>query len=161
MNFYQDVIVKDSRFNSMSVIKDPLLLEPITRSAVANVICTAETMYRLDLRIGETYRSVARQHELYLRGATTLPTVGVHHYGLACDLWIYIAGIPSWKADYSALRALSIIAKMVWGGDWGAPDKAHTVRDFDHIQRISLADQTRLFAGSWYPATDYVAAQLG
>jgi hypothetical protein len=159
--FYNDVIVKDKRFGSLSAIKDPMLLEPVTRFATITMMDIARQWHGVDLRIGETYRSQARQRALFSAGATTLKNVGVHHYGLACDLWIYIGGIPSWKADYSILGPLAAQTNMIWGGDWAAPNAPHTFRDYDHIQRISLADQTKLFAGTWYPEPGYVAHAVG
>jgi hypothetical protein len=39
--------------------------------------------------------------------ATKLKTVGVHHYGLACDLVKDIAGEPSWKGDFAFLGRLA------------------------------------------------------
>ena len=39
--------------------------------------------------------------------ATQLKTVGVHHYGLACDLVKDIGGSASWKVDFSFLGKLA------------------------------------------------------
>lgn len=37
----------------------------------------------------------------------------------------------------------------------GQPDKPHTFIDDDHVQRVTLARQAKLFAGGWYPDKDY------
>lgn len=159
-NFYLDVIQQDGRFNSTERISDTMLLEPQTRGAVEGII-TAAALQGIELQVFETYRSQARQALLFAQGASKLRTVGVHHYGLACDIVIAVAGEPSWKADYSILGKLAADQKLVWGGDWGEPNEPHSFRDSDHVQRIALVDQARLFAGTWYPEEDYVAGGVG
>src|SRR5271166_1647405 len=104
-NFYTDVIGADPRFNSTSRISDPNLLEPTTRALVEAIIADAAAN-GLQLMIFETYRSQARQAALFEQGATKLQKVGVHHYGLACDLVKNINGEPSWKGDFSLLGQL-------------------------------------------------------
>ena len=61
--------------------------------------------------------------------ATKLKTVGVHHYGLACDLVKDIAGEPSWKGDFAFLGRLAKKHKMIWGGDWRSPGARHEFVD--------------------------------
>lgn len=160
MSFYLDVIRHDLRFRSVTPIRDTLLLEPITRMAVM-AMCADAKAKGIDMRVGETFRSKERQEHLFQQGATKLRAVGVHHFGLACDLWIYIGGQINWKADYSIIRPLAIKYNFVWGGDWGTPDKPHSFRDYDHIQRIAIEDQPRLFNLSWYPDKDYVSPKIG
>jgi hypothetical protein len=82
----------------------------------------------------------------------------VHHFGLACDLGIVVAGQINWKADYGILGQLAQKHRLVWGGDWGTPDRPHSFRDYDHLQRIDVADQHQLFDGSWYPIHTYEPA---
>jgi hypothetical protein len=153
-NFYLDVIKKDKRFLSTNVIKDPALLEPTTRAAVKAIIADAQT-HGMNLMIFETYRSQERQQLLFDQGATKLKVVGVHHYGLACDLVKNVGGAPSWKGDFSLLGILAKAHGLIWGGDWGKPGIPHSFVDSDHVQRCSLADQVRLFNGSWYPDANY------
>src|SRR5579862_5961696 len=98
-NFYTDVIQKDPRFKSASRIADLALLEPVTRANVQQIIADAATA-GIKLMVFETYRSQARQAALYAQKATQLKTVGVHHYGLACDLVKDVGGEPSWKGDF-------------------------------------------------------------
>jgi glycoside hydrolase-like protein len=117
-NFYVDVIMNDPRFNSSKRIADPELLEPVTRDLVQAIIADAAAN-GLKLMIFETYRSSARQIALFNQGATKLKQVGVHHYGLACDIVKDINGQPSWKGDFSMLGALAKHHKLIWGGDWG------------------------------------------
>ena len=129
MSFYTDVLQKDSRFHSTTPIRDPALLEPVTRAAVAAIIADAKAE-GIELMILETYRSQELQQIYFTRGATQLRTVGVHHYGLACDLGIVVAGQVNWKADYSILGRLAAKHDLVWGGDWGDPADPHSFRDY-------------------------------
>ncbi len=153
-NFYLDTISKDSQFHSLSPISDPLLLEPNFRAIIETIIADAATQ-RTTLIILQTYRSQELQELYFEQGATQLKTVGVHHYGLACDLGIEIGGQINWKADYSVLGRLADKHGVIWGGDWGTPNRSHSFRDYDHIQRIAVADQNKLFSGAWYPDANY------
>jgi hypothetical protein len=153
-NFYTDVIIQDSRFNSAKKISDPELLEPATRDRVMAIIADAAAN-GLKLMIFETYRSQARQLALFNQGATKLKQVGVHHYGLACDIVKDIAGQPSWKGDFSLLGDLGRHHGMIWGGDWGTPGSKHSFVDADHVQRCSIGRQASLFGGDWYPNDNY------
>lgn len=153
-NFYTDVIMNDPRFNSAKRIADPELLEPVTRDLVQAVIADAAAN-GLKLMIFETYRSQARQLALFNQGATKLKQVGVHHFGLACDIVKDINGQPSWKGDFSMLGALAKHHRLIWGGDWGTPGSVHTFVDTDHVQRVTIGRQARLFGGDWYPDANY------
>jgi hypothetical protein len=153
-NFYTDTIEKDSRFDSTNRIADPALLEPSTKQRVEAIIDEAKSQ-GIELMIFETYRSQARQQQLFDQGATTLQDVGVHHYGLACDIVKCINGDPSWKGDFSFLGTLAKKHGLIWGGDWGDPSKKHTFIDAVHVQRCSLEDQQDLFSGNWYPDQNY------
>lgn len=153
-NFYTDVICKDKRFNTVAQINDIALLEPVTRAAVQKIIALA-AVAGVHLLVGETYRSKARQQYLFQKGATKLKAVGVHHYGLACDLWIEHDGAVDWKADYKVIGPWAKDVDLIWGYDWGQPNAPHSFRDIDHVQRCRLADQNRLFAGTWYPDETY------
>jgi hypothetical protein len=153
-SFYAEVISHDPRFDSASRVADPALLEPITRQLVEGIVTAAEQM-GIDLMIYETYRSQARQQELFDNGATKLRKVGVHHYGLACDIVRVVGGEPSWKGDFSFLGQLAHSAGLIWGGDWGAPQIKHSFVDSVHVQRCTVARQADLFAGGWYPDDAY------
>jgi hypothetical protein len=118
--FYSDVIAQDPRFTSTSRISDPELLEPITRDLVEGIIAAAEEQ-GFDLMIFETYRSQERQEQLFLQGATQLRRVGVHHFGLACDIVRSVNGEPSWKGDFSIVGQLAQSAGLVWGGIGAIP----------------------------------------
>ena len=114
--------------------------------------CIAEAdKLGIKLMAYETYRSQERQALLFERGATKLKTVGVHHYGLACDLVRDINGLPSWKGDFAFLGKLARKQKLIWGGDWKG------FVDLVHVQRITVARQKALFAGTWYPDAYYDA----
>jgi hypothetical protein len=154
MNFYTDVIKQDKRFHSSSRIIDSALLEPITRQKVVDLIAAA-ALEGIALMIFETYRSKERQEVLFNAGASKLRTVGVHHYGLACDIVRAVNKEPSWKGDFTFLGRLAKDNGLIWGGDWGAPGTHHSFVDSVHVQRCTVGDQEGLFAGTWYPEVSY------
>ena len=153
-NFFTDVISPDPKFNSVARIADLSLLEPITRQLVEGIVSAAQKM-GIEIMAFETYRSQARQQQLFNQGATKLRTVGVHHYGLACDIVRVAGGEPSWKGDFSFLGQLAHSSGLIWGGDWGAPNIHHSFVDNVHVQRYTVARQGDLFAGAWYPDDTY------
>lgn len=153
-NFYTTTILPDPRVNSATRIDALDLLEPTLRSAVASIIADAAS-HGIAFMVFETYRSPARQAALYAQGATRLRTVGVHRYGLACDVVKSVNGEPSWKGSFTLLGALAQQYGLLWGGDWGDPTRVHTFVDACHVQRCTLARQPELFAGTWYPDAAY------
>jgi D-alanyl-D-alanine carboxypeptidase len=153
-NFYSDVICKDARFAALTRVSDPSLLEPATRQLVQSVVSAAQRM-GIEVMIYETYRSQNRQQELFNNGATKLRSVGVHHYGLACDIVRVAAGEPCWKGDFSFLGQLARSCGLIWGGDWGTPEIKHSFVDSVHVQRCTVARQGDLFAAGWYPDNAY------
>jgi hypothetical protein len=152
--FFSEVICQDPRFSSPERCADLALLEPITREAVEAVIEDARE-HGVILMPWETYRSRQRQLHLFLQGASHLREVGVHHYGLACDLVKSIAGEPSWKGDFGFLGVLAKQHGLVWGGDWGNPGIRPAFVDSVHVQRIKVRDQANLFRGDLYPGATY------
>ena len=151
-NFYTDVIRKDHRFNSTDVIKDMALLEPVTRAAVAAIIADGAGAFQ----VLETYRSQARQHYLFGKGATRLSKVGCHGYGVACDIGLIHNGkMDPDGAHYDLLRILAEKHGLISGSDWGQPNVSHSFRDYDHVQRIAISRQNSMFAGTWYPDANY------
>jgi len=153
-NFFTDVISQDSRFNTTTRVADPALLEPMTRQLVQKIVDAAQQM-GIAVMIFETYRSQARQLDLFNNGATKLRTVGVHQYGLACDIVRVAGGEPSWKGDFSFLGQLAHSSGLIWGGDWGDPGIKHSFVDSVHVQRCTVARQGDLFAGNFYPDDSY------
>ena len=153
-DFYRDVISPDPRFDSVARVSDLSLLEPITRQLVQGIVLAAQQM-GIEIMAFETYRSQERQTELFNQGASKLRNVGVHHFGLACDLVKDVNGDPSWKGDFGFLKDLAEDNGLIWGGDWGNDTIVHSFVDSDHVQRINVADQARLFDVSWYPDADY------
>ena len=153
-SFYTDVIAKDRRFHSVDRIADPNLLEPGTRALVQAIIADARQL-GIELMIYESYRSNERQQALFDQHATQLKKVGVHHYGLACDIVKSVGGEPSWKGDFSFLGHLARHHGLVWGGDWGQPSIRHSFHDNDHVQRCTIGRQASLFSGAWYPDANY------
>jgi len=152
--FYTDLIQQDARFQSAARVADLALLEPTMRRLVQQIVDNAQKM-GISLMVYETYRSQARQLELFQNGATKLATVGVHHYGLACDIVRDVAGEPSWKGDFAFLGELAHASGLIWGGDWGNPNLKHSFVDPVHVQRCTVARQPALFAGTWYPDEAY------
>ena len=153
-NFFTDVIAGNARVNSPNRIADLNLLEPITRQKVLVILADARA-HGIEFMVFETYRSQARQEVLFSQGATQLQKVGVHHYGLACDIVKSVGGEPSWKGDFALLGEFARAHGLIWGGDWGTPGRPHNFVDPVHIQRCSIAKQAALFRGEWYPANDY------
>ncbi len=96
MSFYTDVLQTNPLFNPPDRIADLDLMEPITRAAVGQILAAAAAQ-GIKLMVFETYRSQQRQTKLFNQGASKLQTVGVHLFGLACDLVTDINGQPSWK----------------------------------------------------------------
>lgn len=154
MSFYEDVIHCDARFHSAARINDMALLEPVTRAAVEAIMRDAAAAWT-PLLVFETYRSQARQEALFNHGATQLRRVGVHGFGLAADLVKDINGEPSWKGDFAFLAALARKHGLISGLDWGMPGVPHSFIDACHVQRITVADQARLFVVPWYPEPTY------
>lgn len=152
--FYTDVISADARFGAVTRIADSSLLEPMTRRLVEGLVISAHQM-GIEVMIYETYRSQNRQQALFENGASKLRTVGVHHYGLACDIVRVVSGEPSWKGDFSFLGQLAHSSGLIWGGDWGDPTIKHSFIDSVHVQRCTVARQGNLFAGTWYPEGTY------
>jgi D-alanyl-D-alanine carboxypeptidase len=153
-NFYTDVILKDQRFKTTKRVDDLMLLEPATRQLVESIIADAKA-HGVALMAFETFRSAARQQILFQQGASKLQKVGVHNYGLACDIVKSIDGDPSWKGDFSLLGQLAHSHKLIWGGDWGNPNIKHSFIDLVHVQRCTIARQASLFTRKWYPDENY------
>ena len=153
-NFFTDVIQPDPRRLSTARINAIDLLEPVTRAAVQAILVEASAL-GIPLIIFETFRSQARQTELFAKKATKLKDVGVHHYGLAADLVKDIGGEPSWKGDFGFLGKLAKSHGLIWGGNWGKPGKPTGFVDGVHVQRVTVARQKGLFAGTWYPDASY------
>lgn len=153
-NFYTEVIRQDPRFTSTEIVNDLDLLEPVTRHKVLAIVAAAREQ-GLELMGFETYRSKQRQEQLFEQGVTKLKAVGVHHFGLACDLVRSVNGRPSWAGDFSLLGRLAHEQGLIWGGDWGRPDQPNDFLDVVHVQRCSVERQPELFAGTWYPDADY------
>jgi hypothetical protein len=153
-SFYEDVIKNDRRFESVKRVSDMELLEPVTRAAISNIVEDARAL-GIDLMVFETYRSPARQQQLFNQGASKLRVVGVHHYGLACDLVKVVSDEPSWKGDFSFLGRLAHEHGLIWGGDWGDPTVSHSFVDAVHVQRCAVSMQPALFRGSFYPEATY------
>ena len=147
-NFYLDVISQDHRFRSTRVVSDVQMLEPIMRGKVTAIIQEARE-HGVNFMVFETYRSQARQAQLFKEGASKLQKVGTHHYGIACDIVRSVNGQPSWKGDFSLLGQLAKKHGLIWGGNWTG------FVDAVHVQRCALGRQELLFAGSWYPDDVY------
>ena len=155
MSFYDDVIKLDPRFNLSTRCSDMMMLEPVTRAAVAGIIADVQSQFGITMMVFETFRSQARQQLLFAQKATQLQKVGVHGFGLAADLVKVINGEPSWKGDFTFLAGLAKAHGLISGVDWGQPEVKHSFIDSDHVQRCAVADQNKLFAGTFYPDDSY------
>lgn len=153
-SFFTKTIQTDPRYQSPKRLSPRNLLEPATLAAVDAIMKDAAAA-GIPLMLYETFRSKERQQELFKKGATKLKTVGVHHYGLACDLVKDVNGEPSWKGDFTFLGKLARRHGLIWGGDWGKPGVKPKFFDGVHVQRITVARQASLFAGTWYPDSNY------
>lgn len=154
-NFYTDVIQKDPRFSSVARVADMALLEPLTRAKVEAVLASARERFGIKLMVWETYRSTYRQLALFRQGATKLSKAGVHGYGLAADIVKDDGGQPSWKGDFTFLARLAQENGLISGQDWGHPGVPTDFVDACHVQRIAVAMQPQLFAGTWFPGEAY------
>lgn len=153
-NFFTDTIFPDPRYDTLNIVKDLGLLEPVTRAAVTGIVSDASSQ-GIVLVVFETYRSQDRQTQLFNQRASQLKQVGVHHYGLACDLVVSVSGKLTWNVDYTFLGPLAKAHGLIWGGDWGVPGVKHSFVDSDHVQRCTVAKQAALFGGTWYPDDAY------
>ena len=153
-NFFLDNIAHNLELETTARRNEISLLEPVTRRIVELIISEASAQ-GLELMVFETYRSKARQEQLFNQGASKLRKVGVHHYGLACDLVKSVNGEPSWKGKFSLVGELAHSFGLIWGGDWGNPHIPHSFIDVYHVQRCTIARQGELFTGRWYPDEDY------
>ncbi len=153
-SFYEDVILKDGRVEAHDRVSDVALLEPVTRQKVQALIADAKAQ-GVELMVFETYRSPARQQQLFTERKTRLQKVGVHHYGLACDIVKSVHGQPSWDGSFDVLGTLAHKHGLIWGGDWGNPAAHHDFVDAVHVQRCAVSKQNELFARSWYPDPSY------
>lgn len=155
MSFYLDVLKKDQRFNSPALINDLNLLEPTFRARVLQFISYASAAGHA-VRVVETYRSQVRQRRLFDQKKTELKNVGVHGFGLAADLALYVDGKYDPKGeDYLFFIDLAKKADELSGINWGEPCQKHEFEDYDHLQGVPLFRQPDLFAGRWYPDPDY------
>ena len=155
MSFYTDVIMKDPRFGSTNVCKDMQMLEPGMRAATLALISDAAVAGH-ELRVMETMRSSARQTHLYNQGFTQLRTVGVHKFGLAVDLGLFVNGVYQEDGEkYAFLVDFGKKHGLVSGVDWGTPQLKHSFHDWDHLQRVPVCRQHDLFNLSWYPPETY------
>ncbi|GAC1340040.1 MAG: hypothetical protein NVSMB26_28000 [Beijerinckiaceae bacterium] len=119
-NFFTDVILKSPwAHNAGGVCRDPHMLEPGTRAKVEAFIAEAKALGH-DLRIAETYRSQARQSELFHEHKTQLSKVGCHGYGVAADFALYINGnkYDPRGEDYMFFQALCVKHKLISGIGW-------------------------------------------
>lgn len=160
-NFYTDTIQRDPRFHSVVPVHDTKLLEPVFWAMVQGFTADAHVEGHV-LAILETYRSRELQEHYFQTHKAQLQHVGVHHWGLAVDLVVILASGADWvQKDYDFFGSLAVKHELVWGRDWGEPKKRHSIVDSVHLQRITLADEAKLFSGAWYPSADYVPSEVG
>lgn len=153
LSFYDTTIRNSKAFRSDAVCKDVALLEPGTRAAVAALVAEAKADGH-DVRLLETYRSQTRQSALFQARRTQLRVVGCHGYGIAADLGVFVNGrYAEDNKPYLFLRELARKHGLISGLDWGHAGPLSW--DSGHVQRVPVWRQPDLFAGRWYPPTDY------
>ena len=109
----------------------------------------------------ETFRSPARQAEVYEKGYSRIKTPGPHAFGLAIDIVGTANGKPlsgifdsaSWSHQKYPWRKLGEVVEsygLIWGGRW------KSIVDYPHLQAIpvDLKLYRRILSGEWYPAAD-------
>lgn len=157
INFYQDVIAKGPWMNDPNKHNDFNLLEPVMRRKVQAIIADAKS-HGVEVCCYETFRSSARQQQLFAQGATQLRVVGVHHYGLAADIVpLDENGNPTWD-NTQAFKLIAHLAHaydLITGSDWGHPWRPTSFPDLPHVQRLAVIDQGSLFRGEFYPGDTY------
>jgi hypothetical protein len=92
-SFYEDVIKNDPRFNSVKRVNDPELLEPVTRAAINSIVEDARAL-GIDLMVFETYPVRPASRNCSIKVPQSCGSLGVHHYGLACDLVKVVRDAP-------------------------------------------------------------------
>lgn len=154
VSFYDTTIRNSRYFRSDDVCKDPAMLEPGTRAAVAALMDEAKSEGH-DLRLLETYRSQTRQSYLFTKHVTQLRVVGCHGYGVAADFGVFINGkYAEDNGPYVFLRQLARKHGLISGQDWGHAKSTGFV-DSGHVQRVPVWRQGQLFSGMWYPPAQY------
>jgi hypothetical protein len=86
-----------------------------------------------NLRLLETYRSKARQTQLFHQRKTQLPKVGCHRFGVVADLGPFHQqqeNIPAASQDYSFFQALCAMLKLISRIGWGTPHEKHPPPDY-------------------------------
>jgi len=155
VSWYQEVIKHSAAFGLPTVCKSMELLEPGFRTALVALLAHAKGAGH-ELRVLETYRSPTRQEALYKAGATQLKSVGVHSFGLAVDLGLFLGGkYVQAAAPYNFLVNLAAKYQMISGINWGHDNKKATFVDAGHLQRVPVFRQPDLFAERWYPPRTY------
>lgn len=153
-NFYKQYICECAQYRTDQRVSTLDLLEPETRLRVVRILAGAKSI-GIDVAVFETYRSQERQAALFAQGVTQLARVGTHHFGLACDIVRIESGKPTWAGDYTFLGRLAAAHGLIWGGDWGRPERVPSFVDGVHVQRCTVARQPALFDGTWYPEETY------
>jgi len=115
--------------------RDIKQLHPRLQQKVAElkVLCEKEGLV---LGIGECFRSVAEQDELYAQGRTTSGSIvtnakgstysSQHQWGIAFDFFKNVKGHAyDDAAFFSRVGALAKSIGLAWGGDWSKPDRPH------------------------------------
>jgi peptidoglycan L-alanyl-D-glutamate endopeptidase CwlK len=93
------------------------------------VVQRAIELTKVDFAVTEGLRSLERQRELYLKGASQIKEGGTHIEGRAIDVVAYIGNRISWElnlyddiADAMRLAAIEANVGLRWGAAWNIPD---------------------------------------
>jgi hypothetical protein len=137
MSWYKEYIQKSKFFGTTRRAVDLEWLYPPFRAKIETLLEKAKAA-GLDVMVFETYRSQARQAQLYKQGATKIKTNGMHHFGVACDIVFKTpAGNPTWKGPWESLGAIGRGCGLYWGGDW------KSFKDSPHFQLIPATKEAQ------------------
>lgn len=123
----------------------------------------------IPLQVFETFRSRARQTELYAKGRTTAgprvtkakPGQSFHQYGIAADLVLWIDGKWSWQETHLYREAGPIFEKngMQWLGRTTGDLAHYQLKNMD-IENLQVMYKAMGFEGVWQ-YLDKVISQWG
>ncbi|AGY48041.1 endolysin [Bacillus phage poppyseed] len=132
-------------------------VHPYLVEKALQLITDAYNKKKYKLVIGEGYRSIAYQNELYARGRTTPGPIvtnarggsSFHNFGLAFDIAILDKeedGIDNTDSKYREVGKLGKALGLEWGGDW------KSIYDAPHFQFTFGLELDELRAGAKIPA---------
>lgn len=137
--YYLENIVTGEKFFSSKPVTDALLLYPEFAELMASLVNELK-VYKVELRLLETYRSNKLQQYYYEIGASKIKNNGMHHFGIAVDtILIDDDGRTTYKGNWKLIHQ---IFEELGGTDLGNLENW----DAAHFQFIPVIEQTQLRA---------------